>query len=226
MFIAMNKLFFTCKAYILLLTILVFTNAAFTQCTNGTAYGTMAAPTLGGSVNQGCTFATEYNTVNAVAAANNYTSSSSIATDFITVRLGAPGGAVIAFGPTPLNWTSIGAGTYSVHINTNVICGTASACRDITLTHIIPITPMTYTSSTASQPNTTNLDICATDAEIIRVEVVTAGSVSPLDFTQLRIRTNGSTAPTVDITNIDVYYTGTSNSFSSATLLVVLLQHL
>ncbi|MDG1476269.1 MAG: BNR-repeat neuraminidase N-terminal domain-containing protein [Vicingaceae bacterium] len=84
--------------------------------------------------------------------------------------------------------------------------------------NIYDLLPMSVVSNTCTQASTANLEICATDAEIIRVEVITTGVLNPIDLTQLSIRTNGSTAPTADISNIDVYYTGTSNSFSSATL--------
>ena len=189
---------------------------AVSQCTNTTAYGTVTAPTPGNSVTQNCNYATEYNTVNSVAATADYQTTSTILTDFITIRQGAPTGPVIASGLVPLSWTSTVAGTYYTHINTDAACGTASSCRNITLSRTA--TPMTFTSSTSTQPNTTNLDICATDAEIIKVEVVTTGSLNPFDVTQLRLRTNGSTAPSSDITNIDIYYTGTDNNYSSANL--------
>lgn len=206
------------KLSISLLILLFVPSIYFAQCTNGTAYGNITAPSLGASATQGCTYASEYNSVNTVAAVNNYISSSTIGTDFITVRQGTFNGVVIASGTTPLNWISTAAGNYFIHINTDAACGTAAACRDITLTHVIPTVPMTYTSSTAIQTNTSDLDICATDAQIIGVEVVTSGSLTPLDLTQLILRTNGSTAPTADITNIDVYYTGTSSTFSTANL--------
>ncbi len=77
---------------------------------------------------------------------------------------------------------------------------------------------MSYTSSTTTQTNTSNAEICATSTEIIGVEVVTSGSLSPINITQLRVRTTGSTNPTSDITSIDIYYTGTSATFATNTL--------
>jgi len=202
---------------LLLVTIIPFQYSS-AQCTNGTAYGTMTAPTAGGSVSNGCTYAGEYNTVNTVAAATIYTSTSSIVTDFITVHQGTPGGAVIASGLTPLNWTSTVAGTYYIHINTNSGCGTQSSCRTITLTHVGSGSPMAYSSSSVTQSNTADVENCATDAQLIGIEIVTTGGNNPIDLTQLRVRTNGCTAPLTDIANIDIYYTGTSSTFSTANL--------
>lgn len=79
-------------------------------------------------------------------------------------------------------------------------------------------TPMSYTSSSVLQTNFSNIPTCASDQEIIGVNVIMAGSTTPLDLTQLRIRTNGSSNPLNDISNIDVYYTGNSSTFSTATL--------
>lgn len=84
--------------------------------------------------------------------------------------------------------------------------------------YIYNATPMAFASSTVTQTNTTNVESCAVDAEIIGIEVVTTGSTTPIDLTQLRIRTNGSTAPLADIANIDIYYTGTTGTFSTGTL--------
>ena len=77
--------------------------------------------------------------------------------------------------------------------------------------------PMVYTSSTVTQ-NGDNLEKCANNAHIVGVEVVTSEVLNPLDLTALRIRTNGSTAPLTDVSNIDVYYTGTSATFATTTL--------
>ncbi len=76
---------------------------------------------------------------------------------------------------------------------------------------------MSYTSSTVTQNNTSDVEKCTSNAEIIGVEVVTSGSLNPVSLTQLRIRTNGSSNPTVDVSNIDVYYTGTSSTFATTT---------
>ena len=79
--------------------------------------------------------------------------------------------------------------------------------------------PMTYTSSTVTQTITSTVENCASDVEIIGIEVVTSGTGTPIDITQLRLRTTGSTSPaiTANISNIDIYYTGTSSTFATTT---------
>ncbi|MBL4705111.1 MAG: T9SS type A sorting domain-containing protein [Flavobacteriales bacterium] len=78
--------------------------------------------------------------------------------------------------------------------------------------------PMTYSSSSTIQNNTTNIPLCSSNQEIIGIEVVTSGSTSPIDLTELRVQTSGSTDPLNDISNIDIYYTGSSSTFATATL--------
>ena len=205
----------TLSLFIILIGAIQFSHA---QCNNASQYGSAVAPTAGGTNNiSGCNYATEYAPITSVVAATQYQITSSIATDYITVRQGTPGGAVIANGVQPLSWTSTVAGTYYIHFNTNAACGTQSSCRSTDITHIIPSVPMTFVSSTSTQPNTTGLEICATDAEIIQVEVVTAGNTAAIDFTALRITTTGTTT-LADLTNIDIYYTGTSATYSTAIL--------
>jgi hypothetical protein len=102
-----------------------------------------------------------------------------------------------------LRFKGIHAGTFTGDI----------AIDDINIYNALP---MVYTSSTCTQTNTSNAEVCASDQEIIGVEVVMTGLISPLDITQFRVRTDGSTAPLTDIANIEVFYTGTSSIFSNA----------
>ena len=88
---------------------------------------------------------------------------------------------------------------------------------NITATPCVPPTPMTYTSSTVTQTNTSTVETCDLNQEIIGIEVVTSGILTPIDITQLRLKTNGSTAPVTDISNISIYYTGTSSTFGTTT---------
>lgn len=75
--------------------------------------------------------------------------------------------------------------------------------------------PMTYISSTVTQTNTSTVANCNLDQEIIGVEVVTNGILNPIDITQFRLLTDGSTDPLNDISNIDIFYTGTSSTFAT-----------
>jgi len=75
--------------------------------------------------------------------------------------------------------------------------------------------PMTYVSSTVVQ-NTNPLPLGSTFNDVIQVQVVTAGAISPLSVTSLTFRTNGTTN-TGDIQNARVFFTGDSPVFSTAT---------
>lgn len=80
---------------------------------------------------------------------------------------------------------------------------------------------MTFVSATTTQNNTSGITVCGsaqTNQEIIGVEVVTSGTLTPLTLQRIRIQTNGSTLPLTDISNIDIYYTGTSSTFATTTL--------
>lgn len=196
-------------------------NGSMGQCNNTTPYpiGGITAPAPGNTVTlTTCQYASEYATVTGVAAGNAYQSNSSIATDYITVRQGTPGGPVIAFGPTPLNWTSTVAGTYYIHCNANAACGTQNTCRTTTL--FAPNAPMAFSSCTTTQTNTTPVTKCSlTGHVIVGVEVVMSGNLSPMNLTQFTLRTTGSTNPVANnVAAIRVYYTGNSNVFATTTL--------
>lgn len=117
----------------------------FGQCTNTTSYGSATAPVAGASVTMdpSCQYAGEYSTLNSVPANTDYIVSSTVTNDWITIRQGAFNGTLIAFGQTPLSWTSTVAGTYFIHVNTNNLCNTESACRDLTVQWTCTATPNT-----------------------------------------------------------------------------------
>lgn len=77
---------------------------------------------------------------------------------------------------------------------------------------------MAYSASTTTQAVTTTVEACASDQQVIGIEIVTTGSSAPIDLTQLRVRTEGSTDPLNDVSNIDLYATGTSSTFATTTL--------
>lgn len=136
---------------LLLFIILHLGTNANAQCTNGNSSGIVSAPLPGNTVQiNACAFAGDYSAINNVTATTSYKVTSSIVTDFFTVRQGTPGGPVIAFGITPLIWTSTGAGTYYSHINTNAGCGTQNTCRITAITNnntcvppVVIVTPAT-----------------------------------------------------------------------------------
>ena len=77
-------------------------------------------------------------------------------------------------------------------------------------------TPMVYASTTARQPNTSAISPDQIDQEILKVELQTQGNLSPLSVTSFTFNTNGSTNPAADITHAKLYFSSTSNAFSTA----------
>lgn len=198
--------------------IILMSQISFGQCTNGTQFpgGAIAAPTGGATTTiSTCNYTGEYSNISGVTATTNYQITSSIATDYITVRQGTSGGAVIASGVQPLNWTSTVAGNYYVHYNDNAACGFTSACRTTSITHFTG--PMAFSGITVTQASTIAVPQSALDREILRVEVVTTGGSAPLSLTSLNLNLAGTTSIS-DISGVKVYFTGNSTSFSTATL--------
>jgi len=76
---------------------------------------------------------------------------------------------------------------------------------------------MAFVSATTEQPTTSSVPQGSADQNIIRVNVVAVGNDNPLAVTQFTFNTTGSTN-VADVTNAKVYYTGTSTTFSNATL--------
>lgn len=76
--------------------------------------------------------------------------------------------------------------------------------------------PMVYSSSAVTQNNTTFTVIGTTNQEVIGIEVVTSGSISPIDITKFRINANGTTNVS-DIENAKIFFTGTSPVFATTT---------
>ena len=91
------------------------------------------------------------------------------------------------------------------------------AFDDFVITTSSSLALMTYSSSTTTQNNTSNVASCASNQEIVGLEVVTANCGDPLLFTQVQLNMTGSTV-TTDVSNIDVFYSGTSSAFSTGQL--------
>lgn len=148
----------TCLLFFLMLQINSSTTA---QCININSSGIVTAPSPGNTVQiNSCAFAGDYSTINSVTASTSYTINSSINTDVFTVTQGTPGGSVIAFGVTPLTWTSTTAGTYYVHINSNSSCGTQASCRTTNIanngTCVPPVVTVTPNNTCGGVVNSAN----------------------------------------------------------------------
>ena len=89
--------------------------------------------------------------------------------------------------------------------------------EDYTVTVVAGV-PMSYVSSTVSQASTSSVVQCSNDQVVIGMQVVTSGFSSPLNLTQFRLQTTGSTNPIADIQNVEVYSTGNNPVFATSTL--------
>jgi hypothetical protein len=91
--------------------------------------------------------------------------------------------------------------------------GTVASNRpNIRITITNPL-PMAYTSSTTSQ-NTATVWAGDTQQEVIGIQVVMTGNLSPLNLTQLQLNTTGTTSVS-EISNAKIFYTGTTSTFSA-----------
>lgn len=77
--------------------------------------------------------------------------------------------------------------------------------------------PMSLTSSLVSQSSTASVSNCASNVQIVRLEITTTGVTTPLTLTQVQTRFTG-TAAIAGITTERIYFTGNSSTFSTTTL--------
>jgi hypothetical protein len=143
-------------------------------CINTTAYGSQNLPIFGGIsyTTVSCQFAGEYSTWGGAVAGTPYIAMTTVATDWITIRSGTYNGTVVAVGLMPLSFTPTNNNILYIHVNTNSLCGTANACRDVTVTRMsaLPIELLSFEGkkqtnsnmlywSTASEHNTSHFII-------------------------------------------------------------------
>ena len=123
--------------YILILTslLIIWSETTRAQCSGGTSYLTVAAPTgIPATTIATCAFAGEYHTITGVVAGSSYNLTVTPAS-CITVHSGSPTGPVVAFGNSSVPFTAATSGTYYMTLNTNCTgCGTASTCLTTTIT--------------------------------------------------------------------------------------------
>ncbi|MBK8608457.1 MAG: hypothetical protein IPL84_00450 [Chitinophagaceae bacterium] len=156
------------RIYLLLLCFMVFlsTQTAQSQCTNGSAFGTITAPTNNTTVTiTTCAFGGEYSTINSCVAGQTYLFNATGGTgNFITIHQGTPGGTVLGFGTAPVSVVCTVSGPLYLHYNTNASCGTESSCHTGTVqctscsgapdpcASILPITCATPVTATTTGP--------------------------------------------------------------------------
>ena len=89
-------------------------------------------------------------------------------------------------------------------------------CEDYTF-HVNVGTPMSFSSCTTTQNNTSDFYKGLNKVEIIGVEITTTGYLTPIDATSFTFNTNGSTNSGTDITNAKLWSTETSSTFATTT---------
>lgn len=117
------------------------------------------------------------------------------------------------------------AGGYPGEMRTEILDGTGSslgaafqpvAGAGTSFNGVCP-GPMTYSSSTVAQGATTSIENCGTNEEIVRLQIVVTGNLTPLTLTQIQSNFQGTSAVSA-IYTAKIYYSGTSPTFSSANL--------
>jgi len=110
--------------------------------------------------------------------------------------------------------TNLAAGTYVIMIEG---WGSSEGNYQLDINVSNCAIPMTFSSIAVTQASTANVPAASNGKEILRVEVVTAGSLSPLNLTSLNLNLAG-TSLISDVTGVNVYFTGNSNVFNTTTL--------
>ena len=83
--------------------------------------------------------------------------------------------------------------------------------------NLVVSTPMTYVSSDATHPLLTKVETNSTNNQMLRILVTTGATGAPINATQFNLSTNGGGIDTSNISNIKVWYTGSSSTFAATT---------
>lgn len=120
---------------ILAFTLTSFAQSSFGQCSGGSSFASVAAPTGTASTTiSSCNWAGDYNTITGVVSGSTYTLTTSPAA-CITIHSGSPTGTVVAYGSSSVSFTAPSSGTYYMTLNANCTgCGTGTTCLTTTIT--------------------------------------------------------------------------------------------
>ena len=77
--------------------------------------------------------------------------------------------------------------------------------------------PMSLTGATVTQSSSASVARCALNQQIVCLEVTTTGVTSPITLTQIQTNVSG-TSGTAALSGADIYFTGTSSTFSTTSL--------
>lgn len=120
---------------LLALTIAPFASNSWGQCSGGSSFSSVAAPTgTTATTISSCNWAGDYNTITGVVSGSTYTLTASPAA-CITIHSGSPTGPVVAYGSSSVSFTASSSGTYYMTLNANCTgCGTGTTCLTTTIT--------------------------------------------------------------------------------------------
>ena len=80
-----------------------------------------------------------------------------------------------------------------------------------------PTLPMSFSSTTTTLLNASmGVPHPSTNNQLLQVQVITTGTLSPLSVSSLSLSTTGSTSPLNDIANAKVFFTGSSSTFNTS----------
>jgi hypothetical protein len=83
--------------------------------------------------------------------------------------------------------------------------------------NVVADTNMYYASSTTTQSSVANIFTPSNNTQIIGMQVVTAGTISPITASSFTFNTVGTSHPNLDITTAKLWYTGLSSTFATTT---------
>ncbi|MDP1726361.1 MAG: GEVED domain-containing protein [Bacteroidota bacterium] len=84
--------------------------------------------------------------------------------------------------------------------------------------NLVVTAPMTYVGSDVIHPLLTTVQPGTAQNQILRINVIGSSSGAPINATQFDFNTNGGAQDTLNLLNAKLYYTGSSSTFSAATL--------
>jgi hypothetical protein len=76
--------------------------------------------------------------------------------------------------------------------------------------------PMTFVSCTTTQVNTASVNAGTNRQEVVGVQIITNGELSPLSVTSFNFATTGTTNPANNISSAQLWSTGTSSQFATS----------
>jgi hypothetical protein len=188
------------------------TNAGGTVTLKAEIFDTNAGGTAGS--NMGSLNTDRYWAASITAGASNFTNTSIRLTDASVMATSA-----IASSATLNGAYDIVGGTSPTIVVGTSVTSVAPAATSLPGFFVVGTKSvnMAYTSSTTTQTITTSVPQNTTNAQIIGIQVVTGGNSNPINATSFTFNANGTTDIN-DITNAKLYYTGTSSTFATTTL--------